>query len=166
MKIITTAFFLLYGTGVLASSVNANCHGGGASEDRFVYDVTFNSNIFDDSVAFDLEADGRGPGLRRDRGNRFDNIQLSAQMIRDHRGRPLNVQISGGMPPHDREIELSLDLSQPKNFAELELMRKDSLFIYGYLSCEIKLPEECRIFRDCRRRCHPMVGCEYICEED
>ena len=159
------SLFLIYGSSAVASSVKVSCRGGGASQDRFVYNAIFSSSISDESLVFNLHADGRGPGGQYDINNRFKNIRLNTQMKKDHRGRPLSIEINGTILPDNREIDLILDLSRPKSMAELELMREDNSFIFANLSCETKLPQKCRNAPRCWRHCHPMIGCERRCED-
>ena len=165
MKSFIYGFGLVLSAIASAAPIQVECQGSGAAADRFVYQANFRSNVDDGRGSFSLNADGRGPGGQYDIDNRFSSVPFVFRVKRDNRGRPLETKIRGEVLPDRRSIEIALDLSRPKSEAELEFTRRDGSSVFAQISCTTTLPQVCRTEHKCWRHCHPMIGCEPICQD-
>lgn len=166
MNKIFFTIFVLIAANASADSIRVQCRGPGASSDRFIYDAIVNTSVNDNGGTFSLNADGRGPGGQYDIGNRFQGLEYNSYLKKDDRGRPLSIDINGALLPGNRSIELVLDLTRPNTQAELEFMREDGNSVFARINCTTSLPQSCRTIEKCRKHCHPMVGCDYICRDE
>ncbi|MGE0173080.1 MAG: hypothetical protein AB7T49_09855 [Oligoflexales bacterium] len=156
--------FITLANHAAAYPIVVQCRGPGSASDDLVYDTFFKSYVSDNGGVFDLSGDGFAQNGDYDIGNRFDGVEYNAPLTKDSRGRALSVDISGALLPEGRNIDVVLDLSEPQTKVDIEFTREDGKSVLSHLSCTTTLPQVCHTVRRCRDHCHPMAGCNTICE--
>ena len=151
--------------GARADGSTTICRGSSFTEDGFEYEnILLETRFNDNQGTFNLNADGKNSKHEYDINNRFSNLPFTGEFTKNNSGRIIRADLSGKHLPGERGIYIRLDLSRPETKSKLTLERKDGVLIKSLLSCQTRLAPVCREVRKCWRHCHPMVGCDPICD--
>lgn len=163
-------YILCFLISLTASVVNAAdsqtlCRGSSFTEDGLVYEnIYFLIGFNSDQGNFDLSADGHNDNHEYDIKNRFSDVPFVGSVTKNSSGRVVSAKMSGNHLPDGRRIEAVIDISRAKTKSKITIERTNGLLIKSLLSCETTLQPICRTENKCHPHCHPMVGCEDICQ--